>query len=69
MNTLRGNLIIAGAILLAGLLIAYHPFQKPQNHFEFLIQDGALLQFEPSTGQVWVWNKDEQKWRKFPKPQ
>jgi hypothetical protein len=70
MNSIRGSLIICGAIILAAILIAYHPFQKTQPHFELVVRDsGLLLQFEPATGQVWVWEKKDGQWVKLSKPQ
>ena len=68
MTSLRGYLIIAGAILLAGMLIAYHPYQNPQTHLQLIDRDDYLIQFDPTTGQVWVWEKATG-WHKLPKPQ
>jgi hypothetical protein len=69
MNSLRGHIIIAGAILLAGILIAYQPFQKPQPHLQCLISGTQILQFDSTTGQVWGWNFEAHKWVKLPKPE
>ena len=69
MNSLRGHIIIAGSILLAGFLIAYQPLQKPQPHYQCVISGNAMLQFDSTTGQTWAWGIEAHKWVKLPKPE
>lgn len=72
MKPLIGNLIVAVAILIAGLLIAYHPFQKTrprtQPHFQFSVHGATLFQFDPSTGRVWMLSTKPLQWVMLPIP-
>jgi hypothetical protein len=56
--------MIAGAILMAGALIAYHPFLKPRPHLQLMIRDDAFVQLDPAPGQVWALTSNTPRWRK-----
>ena len=56
---------------MAGILIAYHPFQKPQPHYQLIVSGSHLLLSDSTTGQVWLLNPAKREWTRLelPKPQ
>lgn len=68
MKELRGYLIIAGAILLAGILIAHRPVQSLTPHYEFMPRDDGFFLFDSTTGQVWLLNLTKPEWTRLPLP-